>query len=852
MATDRPSDFALPLDRGVPKVWGDVPKRNKHFTGREELLRILRQRIASEGVTALAPRTPHALHGLGGVGKTQLAIEYAHRFQTDYDVVWWISADQNVLVPATIARLAPRLGITGIALRRTDVAVAAVLDALRRGEPYPRWLMIFDNADQYEAIRDWMPQGAGHVLVTSRNHRWANVAETIEVKVFARKESVQFLKRRIPNIIDSDADMLADNLGDLPLALEQAGALLAETAMSVATFLELFEQQTSKVLEENQPYGYPVPVAAAWSVAMQRISKETPHAMDLLRLYAFFGPEPIPMKLMDRGYHVLAPPLNEAFGDPLVRGRAIRALGRYALASIDFHRNTLQVHRIIQKVIRAKLSSEQCAALRHEVHMLLSTADPGAPDEFKFWSEYRALLAHVEPSALLECNEASVRRFAENMVRYLYDAGDFLTARSLAEQALARWVDESGEDHLDVLIMRRHLGLVLWALGDHPAAHALNRVTLDRMREILGPDHEETLILLNTHGADLRARGEFAAALELDKTSVEHHRQVFGDDHPRTFMAANNLAVDYLLNGNYPIAEQLETQTYRDRLDFYGRNDDPNVLFSLAVLSRIMRHAGEYAAAVNLAQQVYMDYEEAVRQGVLSDVHPWVLLQAKGLSIGLRKIGKFAESLVLATEVYERYRRAYSYDHPDTLAAAINLGNAKRVAGNIEDAVILLEEAAQRYDEKLGANHPYTYGASVDLAIVRRRLGDSAAARVLLEHALEGLDRSISRDHDITVTCATNLASALADLGELERARQLGKDTLRRFRKILGEDHPHTLACAANLALDMRALGEENEAATLSSDTIIRYRKLLGENHPDAIAASRGRRLDLDFDPPPL
>lgn len=831
-------------------MWGNVPQRNKYFTGREDLLGDLRRRIAAKEVTALLP---HALQGMGGVGKTQLAIEYAYRYRADYDVVWWISADQDALARSALAALAPRLGLTGVPLGRIEDAITAVRDALRRGDPFERWLLIFDNADQPETIRDLMPHGPGHVLVTSRNHRWTDVADSLEINVFPRAESLAFLHRRVPHITDLDAGQLADELGDLPLALEQAGALLAETAMSVDTYLDLLEQQTGKILGENPPTDYPVPVAAAWSLAVARVRDETPYAMDLLRRCAFFGPEPIPMELLNRGQYVLGPPLRDTLRDPVLMSRAIRALGRYALARIDNLHRTLQVHRIIQRVIRVDLTAEESSEMRHEVHLLLAAADPGDPDDFDNWSTYADLLAHAGPSAVVESHEPDVRRFVRNIARYLYVAGDYSTARSFAEGALERWaVADLGEDHLDVLVMRRHLGTVLWALGDYQAAYELNRRTLDRMREVLGEDNEETLILINAHGADLRARGEFAAARQLDEGSVERHRQVFGDDHPRTFMATYNLALDYRIAGDYRRALQLQEHNYHDRLDFYGRDDHPQVLFSLDNLGRAQGQAGEYAAALDTANQAYREYQEVVRRGVLLKDHPWVLKQARSLSIARRTRGAVEDALELAEQVYESYQRAEGVDHPDTLAAAASLGNAQRLAGDLEQAATRIEDAVQRYRKVLGADHPYTHGTVLNLAIVRRQLGDAAGAKALLHEALASLKRSIGHDHDYTLSCATNLASALADLGETEKARELGEDTLQRFRVTLGEDHPNTLACAANLVLDLRALGHEQEAAELAADTLDRYRKTLGEDNPDVQAAVQARRLDLDFEAPPL
>ena len=369
-----------PAEMRVPEIWGNVPQRNKNFTGREDLLEELERRAGASTMAIL----PQALYGLGGVGKTQLAIEYAYRYAGNYELVWWIPAEQIALVRSTLAALAPRLGMTGIPSGRVEELAAAVLDALRRGKPYSRWLLIFDNADQPELIREYMPPGPGHVIVTSRNLGWTGHVDALQVDVFSRQESLGYLRRRVEGIDPADAERLAEELGDLPLALGQAAALLTETMMTAGVYLDLLAEESDRVLAENPPSAdYPIPVAAAWSLSVTRLREQTPYAMQLLQLCAFFGPAPISLDLLDRGKYVLGPPLRDTLRDHILMGRAIRALGRYSLAKIDNYRRTLEVHRIIQRLIRNELDVEVQFAMRHEVHLLLAASDPGDPDNFE-------------------------------------------------------------------------------------------------------------------------------------------------------------------------------------------------------------------------------------------------------------------------------------------------------------------------------------------------------------------------------------------------------------------------------------------------------------------------------------
>ncbi|HEY0699428.1 MAG TPA: FxSxx-COOH system tetratricopeptide repeat protein, partial [Micromonospora sp.] len=259
-----------------PAVWArSIPLRNPHFTGRRNLLAELHEtlvRSSDSGALLL-----HAVHGLGGVGKTQLAVEYAYQYASDYDLVWWIPAEDPALVRASLAELGRAMGLP----ESTDTAqtVAAVQEALRVGRPHPRWLLVFDNADQPEDLRPYLPHPSGHVLITSRNQSGADVAATVEVDVFDREESVALLRRRGRGISETDADRLANALGDLPLALEQAAAWQAETGMSVPEYLRLLETRQDQLLREKPPAGYSTPVAAAWGLAFDRLREQSPGAV---------------------------------------------------------------------------------------------------------------------------------------------------------------------------------------------------------------------------------------------------------------------------------------------------------------------------------------------------------------------------------------------------------------------------------------------------------------------------------------------------------------------------------------------------------------------------------------------
>jgi hypothetical protein len=241
----------------LPRVW-KVPPRNPRFTGRDGMLAELRRRLRAEEPTLVV----QALYGLGGVGKTQLAIEYAHRFAAGYDLVWWIDAEQPVLISDQLAVLAARLGLpAGPTVADTVERLLAEL----RGRD--RWLLVFDNAERPDDIAGYRPAGAGHVLITSRFPGWGALGGRLEVDVLARAETIALLRARIPALDEELADKIAAELGDLPLAAAQAAGYLEQTDLPPGDYLRRFRTRRADLLTRGDVLGYHGRIDTAWTLS---------------------------------------------------------------------------------------------------------------------------------------------------------------------------------------------------------------------------------------------------------------------------------------------------------------------------------------------------------------------------------------------------------------------------------------------------------------------------------------------------------------------------------------------------------------------------------------------------------
>jgi tetratricopeptide (TPR) repeat protein len=834
--------------RRRPKIVGNFPLRNPNFTGREDLLAQLHDRLRSEGTTAVLP---HALHGMGGVGKSLLAIEYIYRHQAEYDIIWWIPAEQTTRIAGALVELAQRLGLQGV--NEANTAVPMVLEALRSNDDtnYQNWLLVFDNAESPELVRPYLPKGgSGDILITSRDARWAQVAEPLEVNVFERAESRQLLQNRSPELSDTDADRLAQRLGDLPLAIEQAAAWRAETGMPVDEYLRLLEEKEADLLELSPPLDYQIPVIAAWNVSLDRLEARSPAALQLLQVCSFFAAEPIPRSLLVGARTTsIAPELDGALRDPIRLGRAIREVTRYSLAKIDHRTNSIQMHRLVQAALIARMNEEQRAQMRHGAHLMLAANDPNDPESPDQFERYGELYPHLIASSALECGERWVRALVINEARYLYRWGDHHAARQLSQRAHQSWSIELGEADPQTLEIAKHLGFVLWVVGRYAEAAELNKsvlATYERMRTEGNEDREGELEALRNVAIDRRAQGEFASALSISQDVLESTVRIFGPDDPTTLNAAHNLAVSLRLSGDFAQAREVDTDTFNRKLEIFGP-DHPLTLITQLGLVIDVRELGDYVMA--------LDVQDVLAQAILSlgELHPQALFAQRLLAVAQRKAGLHQEALNTSRLVSARLETRYSKAHPQALAAASNLSIDLRQTGDLSAARELGGEIHQRYVQTLGEDHPHTLSAEVNLAITHRLLGELDRARELDESALTSFRRRLGQDHPSTLVCAVNFASDMFEMGDFEAAYRLDLDTRDRLTRIFHQDHPTTLACAANLALDLRALGRLDEAETLHDEVAERLRATLGDQHAASQEAMDWtRRANCDLDAMPL
>jgi tetratricopeptide (TPR) repeat protein/CO dehydrogenase nickel-insertion accessory protein CooC1 len=823
----------------IPPIW-NVPPRNADFTGRGATLELLRDKLAGGGRAVVVAQ---ALYGLGGVGKTQLALEYAHRFMADYDLVWWVPSERAEETNAALADLARKMGLkTG---DNVAEAAEAALEELRR-DSSPHWLLIFDNADDPKQLEPFLPTGSGHVLITSRNQAWTHSAEPLEVDVFTPDESVAHLLRHVPELDIADAQRVADALGHLPLAVEQASAWLEQTGMPARVYVEQLSSQSTRILALNQPPDYPMPVVATWNLSFERLKKRSPAAVRLLQLCAFFSPGPISMDLLysDEMNQSLLP-FDEALSEKLMLGRVIRDISRFALVKVDQGSNSMQIHRLVQAVIRSQMTDEEQAEAKHEVHKILTGARPrqGETDDPANWSTYDIIWPHLGPSQAEECDDPRTRQLLIDWVRYQWKHGEFESCLSQGRRLETLWTHQLGPDDPQTLYLQFHIANVLRSQGRFGDARELDTYVLERQRVVLGPDHPHALITANGLGADLHALGDFSEALTLNQQTYESFKDQFGEDYPRALAAAHNLAASYRLVGDCFAARRLDEETLDRQRQVLGR-EHPYTLLSAASLAHDLRAAGAFRESVDLLRDTWEKYREVIGDDMID-----TLRAATSLAVSLRKAGEQSEAMNLAQGTYDRYKQRYGTDAPDARSCALNLACDYAAVDDMPRALQLVTDVKAAHQASLGEDHPNTLVAANNLACYLRCIGRLDEALMLTDDTLCRMRRKLGDRHPLTLSCAVNLANCRGDSGDLETAEALERQTASLLRETLAREHPDTLVCQANLAVTLHQVGRDADAEELRARLMTDFSRILGASHPDCAQLSKWQRINRDLEP---
>jgi DNA-binding SARP family transcriptional activator len=735
------ADQAEPTARRRPDVW-NVPARNPHFTGRDRVLRAVADRLGRGENTLVV----QALYGLGGVGKSQLAIEFAHRYADRFTLVWWVDAQRAMLIGDQLARLAPRLGLSA-----TTSAQERMREVMVELSARSEWLLIFDNAERAADVAAYRPSGAGHILVTSRTPGWGALGGRIPVDVLDRADTIDLFRSRLPAIDEVVAADLAAELGDLPLAVAQAVAHIEQSGMDPADYLRQFSTRRSAYLARGEVLGYQGRVDTAWDISLGRLRTNHPAALNLLTYSAFLGPDVIPQELFA---HRLPLPDGGGPADPFQLTDAIGAAA--ALSLLRRTPSGFQLHRLVQEVIRSHLEPDERTRVRDEVVDLLAAAHPGDPADPATWPGYAALVPHVFALGAAGDPHPGVRRLVIDTLSYFNTITNTGTVRSVATEIHDRW------------------------------------------RRVLGPDHPDTLTLGAYLTLTLMWDGAARPAGELAADSLARAVRTRGPDDRLTLRLASYLSCARAWLADSDGARSLAWETL-GRLDQAWAPDDPDRLRLTAYPALALVWTGDPAAA-----EVAGRAHDRAR-AVLGADHPTTLMAAADVCLGLLTSPDADRTRRVALDTLTRARPVLGEHHLITLAAASALTMATLWCGDRDGADRVATELLAGADRFLEPDHVVALMAAAALTAVRADppgatpAGPAAAdlpGAVDLRRAVDRARRLLGADHPITLITAVAVARLLmagsAPGSATDRSAQAGliAETRGRVTSVFGTGHP--------------------------------------------------------------
>jgi class 3 adenylate cyclase/tetratricopeptide (TPR) repeat protein len=750
-SADLPADFP-PLKTLDMHPWNVPFRRNPFFTGRTSLLACLHERLKQVQSQALA------LSGLGGIGKTQTAVEYAYRYRDEYSAVLWVRAASRETLITDFVALARLLELPGQDAQDQMLVVAAVKRWL---EQHAGWLLILDNADDLPLLTNFLPpESQGHVLLTTRTQATGKIARSLPVEKMEVSEGLLLLLRRakllapdapldtVTRALQTHAQAIFEELDGLPLALDQAGAYIEETGCSLVEYLTLYQQRRSAMLNRQSSLAadYQYTVASTWSLSFHQIEQERSDAAELLRLCAFLEADAIPEEILTGGATVFGPILGPIAADPFLLNEAIQMLRRYSLVKRDPEAKLLNIHRLVQAVLKDSMSEKEQRQWAECVVRAVNAVFPAV--SFDTWSRCERCLSQALASATLI--EQFGFRFPE-AARLLERAGYYVGNRGLYGQ---------GES-----LLQRALTIY---------------------EQTIGPQHPDLARTLHILAILYNHQGKYEQATSLLQQALAIREQALGAEHPDTASTLNELAAPYMKQGKYEQAESL-LQRARAIREHTLNSEHPDVAESLNDLALLLVYQGKYTQAEPLYLRAL-----AIRERILEPDHPNLAEVPNNLAWLYNYQGKYEQAELLYLRALAIQEQVLEPTHPYLAVGLNNLAEVYRNQGKYEQAESLCQRALAIQEQVLEPNDPFIAASLNTLAELYRNQGKYEQAEPLYLRSLAIREQVLGPTHARVAQSLANLAHLRSDQGQDEQAKSLYQRALHIREQALGHEHPDT------------------------------------------------------------
>ena len=783
------SPSVMPAAQDVPaSVWNVPYNRNLLFTGREDILSQLREALSGEE-SPVALTQPQAISGLGGIGKTQTAVEYAYRYRQSYEAVLWARADSADLLRSDFLTIAALLNLPQRNEQEQSLVVKAVLNWF---DTHEGWLLILDNADHLETVSEFIPSaGKGHVLLTTRAHSTGTIAQRLEIEKMGTDEGIVLLLRRmkrlkgsaglesIPESMRKQAQAIVEALDGLPLALDQAGAYIEETGCSLSDYLKFYQSRRKRLLRTRgqSATGHPEPVATTWSLAFEKVEQANPAAAELLRLCAFLHPDEIPEAMMIEGAAELGAILQPVAEDEMELNEAIGELRKYSLIKRDPEKKILNMHRLVQAVIKDGMDKDEERRWAERVVRMVNRAFPDFKtiDNAEIWPKCQYYLPHaslgtelIEQWSIVAIDAAQL---LAHIACYLRCQGLYIQAERLHRRALHIAEQVLGPSSHEVADILNDLALVYWGMAKYEEVEPLlqHALLIEEQTQERPADIAE---IINNLGILYHMQGKYTQAEPLYQRAISLKEQTLGPRDPALTSTLNNLALLYKLQGKRTLVEPLFQRALAIAEQAFGSNH-PDVAMYVSQLGSLYWEKGEYEQAEVYQLQAIEIFEQTV-----GPEHFYVATSLNELGLLYRDQNKYEQAEPFLQRALTIREKILGPDHHDTARSLHNLGSLYRKQEKFQQAETLLLRAISITERGLGANHPDLARQLETLASLYDDRGEYEKSIEHFQRALTIREQSLGVEHPTIAPLLETYASLLrktnrpAEAAELEARAQ--------------------------------------------------------------------------------
>lgn len=791
----------------------NLPLVGSLFKGRDEFIEQLRAVLVKKPTHIAAVTARHAIHGLGGVGKTRVAVEYAKRFSHEYSALLFITADSPVNLQRNLANLcgALVLNLPEKDAREQEIQVAAALRWLRE---HSGWFLIIDNVDSPEAateVETLLQQlDTGHVVVTSRLSQWGGAVEELSLDVISETAAKEFLlertqgKRKPTSSDDADATALAMDLGRLPLALEQSGAFIVKHRGSFQEYRERWKKQETKVLEwhDLRSMKYPASVAATWQTSFDLLGDD---GQGLLNVLCWLAPDPIPLTMIEK--LSAAEDESEIDIETGIADLAEYSLLKWAGNEIE----SVEVHRLVQEITRYRMpESARVAWLRRALWMVNDfVPDEPACDDVRSWptiyipgqNHIAAIIQLADklcgevvvPAAVRTEIVDSITPLMAGLAGYFHARASYAEAEVLMRRELALVEQSYGTEQPNIASRLSNLAALLLNTNRMLEAEPLMRRALAIDEKAYGTEHPDLSIVLNNLAFLLQATNRLSEAEPLMRRVLAIDERSYGTEHPNVARDLNNLASLLQATNRLSEAELLMTRVVTIFEKSCGERH-PNVATALNNVAQLLQATNRLTEAEALMRRAL-----AIDEHAYGTLHPRVATRLNNLALLLKATNRLSECEPLIRRALAIDEQSYGTGHPSVARDLSNLSELLRATHRLSGAEPLIRRALAIDEQSYGTEHPNVAIRLNNLAALLQDSNRMSEAEPLMRRSLAINQRSYGKDHPNVARCLNNLARMLQATQRLSEAEPLMRRALAIFAKGLGKRHPSTIAVQLNL-----------------------------------------------------